>query len=82
MHFDITPQLYQQMHFISYVYSLTLHVFRLQQSHHQGFKVTFTLTFTNPFGITTYTPHCMSRIPDDGSIAAETYAGLLDMLKK
>jgi hypothetical protein len=28
-------------------------MFRLQQSHHQGFKVTFTSTFTNPFGITT-----------------------------
>jgi hypothetical protein len=26
-----------------------------------GFKVTFTSTFTVPFGITTYTPQCMSR---------------------
>jgi hypothetical protein len=36
-------------------------MFRPQQSHHQGFKVTFTLTFIFPFGITTYTPKCMSN---------------------
>jgi hypothetical protein len=98
VHLDNIRQLNQQTHFISYLCSLTLHMFRLQHSHHQQFKVTFTLTFTVPFGITTYTPQCMSIpfihpyqwmlkwtrpwTPDDGSVAAETCVGLMDITKK
>jgi hypothetical protein len=48
-------------------------------------------TFTNPFGITTYTQHSLIHLvmkwmwpwtPDDGPIGAETCVGLMDKLKK